>query len=84
MHRIEVPPLAAPNEAMLLEDFHDRDRDAVAVGGAFRVPQPVVRKSRIEVDSGAPCMHAAVAGVFDGAAVERAAARNGEFRELRP
>ncbi len=30
MHGVEVIPLAAPDEAVALEDFHDGGRDAVA------------------------------------------------------
>src|SRR3989304_4871676 len=41
VHGIEVPPLAAPNEAVLLEDFHDLDREAVAIG-ALRPPHPAI------------------------------------------
>src|SRR3990172_8774027 len=77
VHGIEVPPLAAPNEAVLLEDFHDLGRDAVAIA-ALRAPQPVIGKFRIDIDRGAPGMHAAVARVFDGSAGERAGARKGE------
>src|SRR5262249_8555771 len=69
-------PFAAPNKAMPLEDFYDLDGNAIAICG-LRTPQPVIGKLRIEIDSSAPCMHTAVAGVFDGAAVKCGCNRKG-------
>ena len=37
VHRVEVSPFAAPDEAVPLEDLHDLERDAVLVG-AFLGP----------------------------------------------
>src|SRR3954465_12052461 len=82
VHRVEVSPLAAPYEAVLLEDVDDRKRDAVAIR-ATSTPKPIVGGRRIDIDPGPPCMHAAVAGGLAAPAVERAGARKGEFLHIR-
>src|SRR5262249_52295027 len=83
MHRVEVFPFATPNEAILLENLHDLERQAIPVAGTLWPPQPVVGKFRIYINGRAPCMHTARPGVFDGAAVECTGARNDELFELR-
>src|SRR5258708_38563989 len=84
VHRVEVSPFATPNKAMLLENLHYRERQAISIAGALCAPQPVVGECRIYVNGRAPCVHAANAGVFNGAAVECTGARKGEFLDLRP
>src|SRR5436190_24113941 len=76
MHSIEMRPLAAPDEAVPLEDVNDLERHTVSIS-AFGIPEPVIRKVGIEINGGGPGVHAAVAGILDRAAVERARARNG-------
>src|SRR5262249_52919320 len=83
VHRVEVSPFATPNETMLLEDLHDVERQAIPVAGPLWAPQPIVGEFCIYVDGRAPCVHAASAGVFDGAAVERTGARKSEFLDVR-
>jgi len=42
VHRVEVLPLATPNEAILLENLHDLERQAIPIARALRAPQPLV------------------------------------------
>src|SRR5262245_61577541 len=58
VHGVVVIPGAAPDEAVLLEDAHDRDGNAVAPARRLaRRPAPVVRVSRVDVDRHAIGMH---------------------------
>jgi hypothetical protein len=71
VHRIEVMPLAAPNEAVFFEDRDDLFVHAVAItdGAAMRPPVPIIREGRIEIDGDAVAVRARLAGIRDGSAI---------------
>ncbi len=78
VHGVVVIPLAAPDEALGLEDLGDLVGDAVAIGdvAAIARPGPVVGLRHVDVDGGREGMHAGEPGVGDDPAVERAGRRH--------
>src|SRR5271154_6106020 len=61
-------PPSAPDESVPFENRYDLRRDAVTIGRdpiGVRAPQPVVRIGRVDVDRGAPAMHAGLTRVGD-------------------
>src|SRR5215469_343502 len=72
VHRVEVRPASAPDEAVALKYLHDLRWNAVNVGRKLgctsAVPQPVVPEFGVDIDRGTPRVHACLCGIGDGPA----------------
>src|SRR5208282_4610367 len=77
VHRIEVIPLATPNEAVFFEDRDDLLRHAIAIqdGAVMRPPVPIIRERGIEIDRDTVAVRARPAGVGYGPAIVSAGDR---------
>src|SRR5215471_226320 len=81
VHRVEVPPLSAPNETVSFEDVHDVEWDAISVATVFG-PKPIVGELGVYVDCRAPRVRAAISSVLDSTAIECPGTRKRVFVDL--